>query len=134
MYDNIELDALADARQYRDRLVREILRADRRIEALETATKDADNARAQARDFWPDATNLTDGTLEVRDKDGKLITTLKITGNNLERWLIDADVEKQPGTSRAEPKEAEDAEAISTANAANFFATVGERTTRVVFG
>lgn len=121
MYDNIELDALADARQYRDRLVREILRADRRIEALETATKDADGARAQARDFWPDATNLTDGTLEVRDKDGKLITTLKITGNNLERWLMDADVEKQSGSSdageEAQPKE----DAAEFANAGAFF-------------
>jgi hypothetical protein len=122
MYDNIELDALADARQYRDRLVREILRADRRIDALETATKDADarSSRALARDFWPDNTNLADGTLEVRDKDGNLITTLKITGNNLERWLIDADVEKQPGASQSDPSDTPQAETVSAA--AKFFA------------
>ncbi len=98
-YAKIEVDQLARSRQYRERLLREIVRADKRIEALETASKD--EVQVNARDFWPDATNLTDGTLEVRDKDGKLITTLKITGNNLERWLIDADVEKQPGATDA---------------------------------
>ncbi len=48
---------------------------------------------AEAKDFWPDATEVKDGTIEVKDKDGKVIATLRITGNDVERWLIDADVE-----------------------------------------
>ena len=40
-------------------------------------------------------TSVMQVTLEVKDKSGKVVTTLQITGNNLERWLIDADVKKQ---------------------------------------
>ena len=37
------------------------------------------------------ATGYT-GQLIVKDAEGNLVTTLEITGPNLERWLIDADV------------------------------------------
>lgn len=96
-FSTIEVDQLARARQYRERLIREILRQDKRIGVLETASKGQEEKNP--KDLWPDDVNLTDGTLEVRDKEGKLITTLKITGNNVERWLMDADVEKTPGHS-----------------------------------
>lgn len=96
-FSTIEVDQLARARQYRERLIREILRQDKRIGVLETASKGQEEKNP--KDLWPDDVNLTDGSLEVRDKDGKLITTLKITGNNVERWLMDADVEKTAGHS-----------------------------------
>ena len=47
-------------------------------------------------DFWSDELDLTGGRLDVLDADGNKVTSLVITGNNLERWLIDADVEKAP--------------------------------------
>ncbi|HRU81512.1 MAG TPA: SAM-dependent chlorinase/fluorinase, partial [Candidatus Methanomethylicus sp.] len=37
--------------------------------------------------------DLTGGKMQITDKDGKVIATLDITGNNLQRWLIDADVQ-----------------------------------------
>lgn len=116
VFSKIEVDQLSRTRQYRERLIREIIRQDKRIEVLETSSKGQEERNA--KDLWPDEVNLTDGTLEVRDKDGKLITTLKITGNNVERWLMDADVEKTPGHScvgaedGAEKKALEEADVI----------------------
>lgn len=89
----IAADELVKSRHYRDRLVREIIKADQRIEALETAAKDV--TVKDGKDLWPDSTDLAGGTMEVKDKDGKVVAVLKITGNNVERWLIDADVEKK---------------------------------------
>jgi carboxyl-terminal processing protease len=81
---------LARAVELRERWLRELTRLDRRIEALESSA-DPDAAAAGA-DFWDDAIDLTGGTLRVTDKDGNPVATLRITGNNLERWLLDADV------------------------------------------
>ena len=39
----------------------------------------------------------------ITDKDGKVVATLDITGNNLQRWLLDADVKKQQGDAPAKP-------------------------------
>lgn len=89
----IAADELVKSRHYRDRLVREIIKADQRIETLETAAKDA--TVTDKKDFWADDVDLTDGVIEVKDKTGKVVATLKVTGNNVERWLIDADVEKK---------------------------------------
>lgn len=83
---------LTRLREAKERIFRELIRLNRRLEALETAS--AGVASASQRDFWEDGVDLKDGTLTVQDKDGKTITTLKITGANLERWLLDADVEK----------------------------------------
>ncbi len=88
----IAADELVKSRHYRERLIREIVKADQRITALETAAKDA--TVTDPKDLWADTTDLTGGTMEVKDKDGKIIAMLKITGNNVERWLIDADVVK----------------------------------------
>ncbi len=78
----------------RERLLRELERLDKRIDDMESAA--GAKADASARDFWPDDADLAGGTLEVKDKDGKVVARLSITGNSLERWLIDADVAK-PG-------------------------------------
>ena len=88
----IAADELSRIREGRERLIRELLRADKRIEAIESAAGDV--AAGATRDLWPDETDLTGGTLEVKDKDGKVVASLRVTGNNVERWLMDADVEK----------------------------------------
>jgi carboxyl-terminal processing protease len=78
--------------QYRERLMRELARTERRLDAIENADPAA--AQQTVIDLWPDTLDLKGGTVEVRDKDGKVIATLTITGPNLERWLIDADLKK----------------------------------------
>lgn len=82
-----ELDAV---QRQRDRLLRELVRLERRIEAALDAVPE--DQRADARDLWPDDTDLRGGTLTVRDASGNTIATLTITGPDLERWLIDAGV------------------------------------------
>jgi hypothetical protein len=86
----IQADELKKSKQFRERLIREIVRADKRIETLE-----AGKPVVTAKDLWDDTKDVSGGTMEIKDKDGNVIATLKITGNNVERWLIDADVEKK---------------------------------------
>ena len=76
----------------RDRLTRELIRIEKRSEALEKGA--SVEAAAAGRDLWPDSVDLTGGKMQIFDKDGKLVATLDITSNTLERWLIDADVKK----------------------------------------
>lgn len=85
-------DELRRLRLARERYLRDLARLDRRIDSLENTA--VGGAAASPADFWDDAIDLTGGTLKVFDKDGKVVATLRITGNNLERWLIDADVKK----------------------------------------
>jgi len=91
---------LKASREYRERLMRELERAEKRIMALESATPD--DKRADTTDLWDDAIDLKDGSLQVRDKDGKIVATFKITGNRLERWLFDADIEKTETSGKPE--------------------------------
>ncbi len=86
-------DELRRLRLARERLIRELARIDRREEALIQAAGDVD---AQVPDLWDDAIDLTGGELIVRDADGNEVARLRITGNRLERWLIDADVQPEP--------------------------------------
>jgi carboxyl-terminal processing protease len=78
------------AQKLRDRMERELLKLDRRIGALQSAAGDA---RVE-RDLWPDTVQLAGGRMSIYDRDGNLVTELEITSNDLERWLIDADVRK----------------------------------------
>lgn len=73
---------------------KEFARIEKRIETLESATSAEKEKPKEATDLWPDTLDLTGGIVEVRDKDGKIITDLKITGRDLERWLAIADLEK----------------------------------------
>ncbi|MBX3382368.1 MAG: S41 family peptidase [Phycisphaeraceae bacterium] len=86
----IAAEELRRLEQFQQRLMRELERAERRMAALEEA---ADSQTTTLADLWPDDLDLTGGTLEVRDRDGNVVTLLDITGNNLERWLLDADVQ-----------------------------------------
>lgn len=88
--DEFAAEALADARRARNRLMRELARLDRHIdETLEGL----DGAQERAEmDLWPDDSRLIGGMISIFDADGEEVTTLEITGPNLERWLMDADV------------------------------------------
>jgi carboxyl-terminal processing protease len=85
---------LTKAQKLRDRMEGELIKLDRRIEQLQTAAADA---KVEAVDLWPDSVDVTDGRLEVYDKGGRLVARLRITGPDLERWLVDAEVKKEEG-------------------------------------
>lgn len=70
----------------------EFARIEKRIAALEAAAAGGSEAPKRL-DLWPDDIELTGGELVIRDKDGKPVATLKITGQDIERWLLQADVE-----------------------------------------
>ncbi len=89
----IASDELKRARLARERFLRDLTRLDNRIDALETAAETG--TEPTPRDFWDDAIDLAGGKVQVFDKDGNPVATLRITGTNLERWLIDAEVEKE---------------------------------------
>lgn len=76
----------------RDRVVRELNRIENRINALASAAEGA--TTTHTNDFIPDGVTLTGGKLQVFDKDGKLVSTLTLTDEFLEKWLMDAGVEK----------------------------------------
>ncbi|MCL4219741.1 MAG: S41 family peptidase [Phycisphaerales bacterium] len=88
MQNQIQADELARASLQRERIMRELQRISRIINTLENGQE-----VTQSRDLWPDDVQLTGGMLTIRDKDGNPVAELRITGENLERWLIDADVE-----------------------------------------
>lgn len=92
---------LVRLRQTHERLTRELIRIEKRETALEDGGAAPDE---NARDFWPDSVDLTGGKLQVFDKDGKLVTTLNITGNTLEKWLVDADVKKEGAAPAPTPQ------------------------------
>ncbi len=81
---------LTQLERLRDRIERELTRVDRKIDAITAGQPEATGDR---RDLWPDESKIEDGHLDVFDADGKLVARLKITGPDLERWLVDADVE-----------------------------------------
>lgn len=79
----------------RERLLREAARIERRLIALEGG----DLAHSEAnrpKDLWPDSLDLGGGKITVTDKQGRVISLLDITGPDLERWLLDADVRPAP--------------------------------------
>jgi len=82
-----ELDSV---RRQRDRLLRELTRIDRRLDAAEQGVPP--DARTDARDLWPDDPTVLGGTITITDADGNPVATLTITNPDIERWLIDAGV------------------------------------------
>ena len=84
--------ALQDAERRQRLLERELNRIQTQIDTLSpVATKTTE------KDLIPD-TDLRDGTLAIFDAHGNEIARLRITGSNLEDWLIDAPVEAEPAT------------------------------------
>lgn len=74
--------------QVRERLLREMERVDRRLAALEEA-----GAKADPVSVLPENVELSGGELIVRDAKGNEVARLRITGEGLGRWLLDAPVE-----------------------------------------
>ncbi|MBX3379629.1 MAG: S41 family peptidase [Phycisphaeraceae bacterium] len=97
----IASDELNRTRKLQQQLTREQIRVEKRIEALETAAGDL--AKAKPGDLWPEDAELAGGKMQITDKDGKVIATLEITGNNLQRWLLDADVKKPAEPEAGKP-------------------------------
>lgn len=77
---------LRRARDTRERMLRELARLDRRIEAIEASRP----AGAEVVDLWPDSADVTGGVLRVYDKDGNVVATLALPEGDAERRLIDA--------------------------------------------
>lgn len=91
----IELAELRLEEERRELFLDELARIERRIDALRVAS--AGGAEPEPVDLIPDEATLTDGRLEVFDSEGNVVATLKITGDNLEQYLIRAPV--APGIS-----------------------------------
>lgn len=87
----IAFGEIRDLERTQEAHAREIERLQKRIDALSAAAAGIDLAPP---DYWADDVDLTGGTLDVFDKEGKKVASLRITGNSLERWLMSADVEK----------------------------------------
>jgi len=84
---------LSKAQKLRDRMEGELLKLERKIDQLQTASG---AEKQEPADLWANDIDVTDGRVEVYDKSGKLIARLKVTGPDLERWLVDAEVKKEP--------------------------------------
>ena len=102
--DAIAYDELKSLRLSEERVMRQLARIDRRIDAIEQGT-DRD---PEPLDLWDDEVDLQGGTLVVRTPDGRVVSELEITGSDLERWLIDAGVrrsgeEPSPGAGAEQP-------------------------------
>jgi carboxyl-terminal processing protease len=74
-----------------ERLVREIERTERRMEALESGHP----APAPGPELWDAAINVSGGTLELRDRDGRVVATYEITGPDLRDILSTAPLKKK---------------------------------------
>ncbi len=84
----------------RERILRELSRVERRLQTLDAVEVGDATTATQLTDLWPNETDLVGGHMDVFDKSGNLIRSLSITGPNLERWLIDADVKPSRCESR----------------------------------
>ncbi len=91
--DDVGLASLNTLRDQRERLLRELVRLDRRVAAASEWVSE-DRLEENPKDFWGDEVLVAGGVIEIRDADGEVVSRLRITGENLERWLIDADVER----------------------------------------
>ncbi|MEN0019530.1 MAG: hypothetical protein AAF747_01450, partial [Planctomycetota bacterium] len=97
----LQLGELRRAEQTRERMLRELVRLERRIDALATAAPD--DAEQAAFDLWADDIETVGGSVVVTDAEGNAIADLVITQPDLERWLMDAGVEKRDAAN--EPSE-----------------------------
>ncbi len=86
--DDAAFEELVALRLQEERILRQLERINRRVTAIESVV----NSDEDPLDLWDDDRQVAGGQLIVKDADGNLVTTLEITGPNLERWLIDADV------------------------------------------
>ena len=94
--DLAEFGRMRDARE---RLLRDLSRIDRRLEALSSVAPEDDLPEPTA--IVPEGADLTGGSVVLLDADGRTVSTLRVTGPGLERWLLDAPVEVAPDETPA---------------------------------
>ncbi|MGJ8636278.1 MAG: S41 family peptidase [Phycisphaerales bacterium] len=95
--DAAAYEELAALRLQEERILRQLERIAKRVNTIETVVDD----ETDPLDLWDDERKIAGGQLIVKDADGNLVTTLEITGQNLERWLIDADVKVLESSSES---------------------------------
>jgi carboxyl-terminal processing protease len=78
-------EELARVTSMRDRLERELIRLQQRIEAMETVAP-----TVPIVDLWPDDVEIVGGMIQVYDRQGRPVTRLKVSDADIERSLIDA--------------------------------------------
>lgn len=97
--DDAAYEELVALKLQEERIYRQLERIAKRVTAIETVVDNDENPL----DLWDDDLEIAGGQLTVTDAEGNLVTTLEITGQNLERWLIDADVKVIDDDSTEEP-------------------------------
>lgn len=85
----LELAALRAEEQRVERLLRELERSQKRIAALSKVAPKSEDPL----DLIPGTPALTGGRMTITNEQGEEVATLRITGDTLERWLLDAPVE-----------------------------------------
>lgn len=95
----VELEELRRAQLARQRLLRELQRAEERITALSAMVpaKDAEKPR-----LIPESADLTGGRVDIYDAKGNKVSSLSITGGGLENWLTDAPVKREDAAEKKE--------------------------------
>jgi carboxyl-terminal processing protease len=107
--DDVALAELNVLRNQEERLLRELARINRRVESAQSAVSEQVIGE-NPRDFWDDESEIAGGELTVTDKDGNVVAVLDITGDGLERWLVDADVEKKSESSKSKSNASEESD------------------------
>lgn len=109
-HGKIAVKELSDLQKTRELLGTEFARIEKRIAALRKQAESGDTVE-QKLDLWSDDIDLTGGRIEVFDKNGGVVAKLKVTGRDVERFLLPADVAPENGsvapTSQAAPVPAE---------------------------
>lgn len=91
-HEAVELAELGRMQEAHERILRDLDRVERRIKAL--ASVAPEDQLPDTASFVPEGTDLTGGTVVLKDAAGGTIATLRITAPGIERWLLDAPVEK----------------------------------------
>ncbi len=89
--------ALQDAERRARLLERELDRVRSQIQALGAVAE-----APEPKDLIPDDADIRDGRLAIFDAEGREVARLRITGADLEAWLLDAPVESERDTDEAE--------------------------------
>lgn len=102
----LELAELEQEQRRYDFIVRQLARSERRIAALSEST----GKKVDPPELLPEGKDLTGGKVEIKDKDGNVVTVLNITGADLDAWLDGAPLKKDdaivaPVTSPTTPQE-----------------------------
>jgi carboxyl-terminal processing protease len=96
----VSADELRSLDRMHQRMLRAVAEVEKRMTTLESEIAGGTPSTTEA-DLWPDDLDLVNGAIEVFDREHRKVADLKITGPELERWLLLADVE--PVGASAEP-------------------------------